>query len=105
MQRCHISAALLELGLALGRRARRSPSVDELPLGDSSSLRVGVLAPAAPQRRERQVPRQPAAAVPHAPPRPVVGAGEADGVADDLVGAALGVAGAAAARLRRAAGG
>ena len=96
--------ALLELGLPLGRRPRLA-GVGDLHSATALPPGVLVLAPAAPQRGERQVAGEPAAAVPHAPPRTFVGAGEPDGVADDDVGAALGVAGAAAGRLPREAGG
>ncbi len=84
--------ALLELGLSLGRRPRGRRR-RRLPLADGALACLLVLAPAAPQFGEREVAGEPTAAVPDSPPRTLIGAGESDGVADDHVGAALGVPG------------
>src|SRR5205814_9435519 len=55
---------------------------------------LGVLPPAAAQRRQRQVLGQPPAAIPDHPVSPLAGSGEPDRIADHCAGSARGVAGA-----------
>ena len=105
VQRCHISP---RCSSSAWRSAgeRGFVDVDELHSRD----RARRCAPASwrqPRRRagQGQVAGEPPAAVPHAPPRPVLGAGEPDGVADDLVACRPRRSGGAAGRLRRGAGG
>ena len=64
-------AALLELGLALAAGDRRPAGVDELHSVTARRRASSSCLPPAPQCGERQVARQAAAAVPHAPPRAV----------------------------------
>ena len=74
-------APLLELRLALGRRSLTS-AAPRAPLGDGALLLAVLLTPAPPQRRQRQVTREPTAAVPHRPRPALTRARQPDRVAD-----------------------